>query len=533
MILLFGKRFRSRIKTERTKDGKRKVRNAGTKRRGRRTGFILAVLFLLAAGGLYFYFRVYRVEPVFTEITYEYGDAVSRDITDYLAGTDWSVHLGELDLSGVDESETGTYEAVVIHGREEYVYRITIQDTVPPEILWKEGQIYLAADRDCTVTDVITGVRDADREAEAFFLEGNDALDEIRFGSVGEYTLEIGARDRAGNEARGEVRVIVDTPPAFEGIHDFYVVPGSEPDYQEKVAARDDVDGDLTESIRIDDSDVELDREGSYTLRYLAQDSYGLETVEEALVMVGSPEEIQELIGHRQIDYRVDCILGAPNIYDGGGSEYEDMEETLEYMRPALVQLYHGLGRGGYSSGSGYIVEIAEDAVYICTNNHVVEKYEDWDIYFYDGTKLHGEAVGVSEIYDVGVAKVAREDVPEELLDRLMTVHIDRTYWESLDDQEIELALERVDREGGLLHKSMGNLIKIKQEFDWYEYLPHTEVTIELVHGDSGSAVLDGYGNLIGMAFAYSVEPVRYWCIPLDGILSCYEEITGRRPYVY
>ena len=144
MILLFGKRFRSRIKTERTKDGKRKVRNAGTKRRGRRTGFILAVLFLLAAGGLYFYFRVYRVEPVFTEITYEYGDAVSRDITDYLAGTDWSVHLGELDLSGVDESETGTYEAVVIHGREEYVYRITIQDTVPPEILWKEGQIYLA-----------------------------------------------------------------------------------------------------------------------------------------------------------------------------------------------------------------------------------------------------------------------------------------------------------------------------------------------------------------------------------------------------
>ena len=325
----------------------------------------------------------------------------------------------------------------------------------------------------------------------------------------------------------------MDTPPAFEGIHDFYVVPGSEPDYQEKVAARDDVDGDLTESIRIDDSDVELDQEGSYTLRYLAQDSYGLETVEEALVMVGSPEEIQELIGHRQIDYRVDCILGAPNIYDGGGSEYEDMEETLEYMRPALVQLYHGLGRGGYSSGSGYIVEIAEDAVYICTNNHVVEKYEDWDIYFYDGTKLHGEAVGVSEIYDVGVAKVAREDVPEELLDRLMTVHIDRTYWESLDDQEIELALERVDREGGLLHKSMGNLIKIKQEFDWYEYLPHTEVTIELVHGDSGSAVLDGYGNLIGMAFAYSVEPVRYWCIPLDGILSCYEEITGRRPYVY
>ena len=38
---------------------------------------------------------------------------MSRDIADYLTGTDWSVHLGELDLSKVDETETGTYEAVV------------------------------------------------------------------------------------------------------------------------------------------------------------------------------------------------------------------------------------------------------------------------------------------------------------------------------------------------------------------------------------------------------------------------------------
>ena len=125
------------------------------------------------------------------------------------------------------------------------------------------------------------------------------------------------------------------------------------------------------------------------------------------------------------------------------------------------------------------------------------------------------------------------EDVPLELLDQLMTVHIDKTYWKSLNNQEIALALERVDKEGGLIHKSIGNLIKIKQDFEWYDQRDHTEVTIELVHGDSGSAVMDGYGNLIGMAYAYSEDPLRYWCIPLDGILGCYEEITGRMPYVY
>ena len=114
-----------------------------------------------------------------------------------------------------------------------------------------------------------------------------------------------------------------------------------------------------------------------------------------------------------------------------------------------------------------------------------------------------------------------------------MTVHIDRTYWEQLNQQDIEMGLERVDREGGLLHVTKGRLIKIKQDFGWNNNAFHTEVTVELVHGDSGSAILDGYGNLICMAYAYSTDPTRYWCVPLDGILDCYQKITGRMPYVY
>lgn len=501
--------------------------------RWRRVVACILCMALIGTGALLFYFLIYKVEPAFQRMTYEYGEEVSRDMEDYLTGTDWSVHLGVLDLSRVNERETGTYEAIVRHGRKEFAYEITIQDTVSPEILWREDQVYLATDRDCAVEDVIAGVEDVDRRAQAFFLEGGETLSEIRFDQAGTYTLEVLARDRAGNETRGEVPVIVDTPPSIDGVRNFYVIPGSEPDYLELVTAQDDLDGNLTESIQVDDSRVRLDQEGVYRLRYLSRDGYGLETVEETHVTVAAPEDIQELIGRRQIDYRVDCILGAPNIYDGGVSEHEDMGATLEYMRPAIVQLFHSTGRGGYSAGSGYIMEITQDTVYICTNNHVLEKYGDWDVFFFDGTKIPGRCLGTSEIYDVGVVEVALSDVPEELLNRLMTVHIDRTYWESLNQQDIVLALERVDKSGGLVHTSTGNLIKIKQDFDWFDQRPHTEVTLELVHGDSGSAVLDGYGNLICMAFAYSTDPTRYWCIPLDGILSCYEEITGRVPYVY
>ncbi len=184
------------------------------KGRGRGKAVFLAALFLLAAGGLYFYFHIYRVEPAFAEKTYEYGDAVSRDIADYLTGTDWSVHLGELDLSEVDETETGTYEAVVHHGRKQFVYRIVIQDTVPPEILWRDDQVYLATERDYATEDVIAGLRDADREAESFFLEEGDALEEIRFDRTGEYTLEIGGSSWTRRLPSRESAISISSPEA-------------------------------------------------------------------------------------------------------------------------------------------------------------------------------------------------------------------------------------------------------------------------------------------------------------------------------
>lgn len=493
----------------------------------------LTLTLLTVSGALYFYYKIYRVVPAFSEITCEYGEQISRDITDYLVGTDWSVHMGALDLSQVDEGSTGTYEARVHHGRSEFIYRVIIEDTVPPDILWKQEPIYLPARTYCGVEDVIEGVSDVDSRAGAYFYRNGELLSEFYFDHVGEYELEIVARDGSGNETRGQVSVVVDTPPVITGMKNFYVVSGNVPDYLEFMKAWDNVDGNLTEQIQVDDSEVRLDREGSYQLRYVAVDSYGLETVEKARVMVAEAEDIQELIGHRKIDYRKDIILGAPNIYDGGVSESEDMEETLRYMKPAFVQLYHSTGRGGYTSGSGYIVEITEDRIYICSNRHVVDKYDDWEVYFYDGTMLPGKKLGCCQDYDVGVAVVERKDVPDWLLKKLMTVHLDRTYWEELDSQALELALERVDREGGLLHVSKGNLVKTRQEFEWYDRLYHTEVTVELVHGDSGSALVDGYGNLICMAYGFSTDPVRYWCVPLDGILRCYQEITGRMPYVY
>lgn len=492
---------------------------------------VLIIFPVLMLFGL-FYLFIYRVEPSFSEVTYELGERVSRDPGDYLKGSTWSVNLGEVDVSGVDSKNTGIYETVVRHGIREYHFTVVIEDTIAPEIVCRDSQVYLAAGRNCCIEDVISEIRDNNAVTDVFFYDHGEEKETISFREPGEYTVEVLARDGAGNKSVAGIPVIVDTAPAIEGNLDFYVTLESSPDYLAGVTASDETDGTLTDCISVDDSLVNLSEEGEYVLSYSVRDSFGLVTTEESKIVVLSEERLQELIGKRQIDRNSLHVLGAANPYDGGAGEEDNLAYELDYLRPAMVQLYHETYKG-YSAGSGYIMEITDDYIYLCTNEHVIHEHDRWDVYFYDGTKAEGKKLGTSDAYDVGVVVVRREDIPSELMEQLMTVHIDKTYWETLDEDDIELGLARVDRQGGIVHTSQGWLIKIKQQFEWERGNRHTEITVKLVHGDSGSAILDGHGNLIAMAYAYTGSPTRYWCVPLDAILDCYTEITGRTPFVY
>lgn len=499
----------------------------------RRTVLWAAVIVsAVCAGAFFFYAAAYRVRPAFSAVTYELGDAVSVAAEDYLLGTEWSVRLGEVDVSQVDAGHIGTYPLFVRHGREEFCFEIVIADTQPPEISSREGVIYLAEGRPYAPEDLIAGVRDADSRVMLSVRKDGEESAAVCYDCTGRYQCDVVARDFSGNQSVVSVPVVVDGAPVLEGVENIYIALGNEFDYLSQVTAWDETDGDLTDRIAVDDGGVLLSREGTYRLTYRVEDNFGIDCVSYADVTVVSEENLQEMIGTRCISRESTKIIGAANPYDAGASEGDDIQEALEYVRPALVQLYVG-SESNYNAGSGYIMEITDSTVYICSNRHVVEKHDSWNVYFYDGTRAEGVSLGCSNSFDVGVVAVARDRLPEKLQKELMTVHIDQTYWSELNDQRIDVGLERVDRKGGILHVSTGTLIKVKQHFAWYDRKEHTEVTLKLDHGDSGSAVLDGHGNLIGMAYAYSTSPRRYWCIPLDGILECYQEITGRSVYVY
>ena len=516
----------------------RKIKQNAKAHVKRRKAHIIRRVFLtlLTTGliifGFWAYIQINRVQPAFSSIVYELGEEISRDPEDYVLGPERIVEQGELDLSQVDQSKTGTYQAFVRCGKNEFQYEIIIQDTIAPTVILRNEPVCLALDREYSVKDLVRRVEDADSFVTLYVQDVSGALETVNYHNTGVFVCIVVAMDTSGNSTSVSVPVTVGEAPVISGARDIYVAMGSQVDYLEEVTARDETDGNLTGRLTVDDSEVELTREGTYKLTYRVENDLGIDTVSSVDVIVTSAEGLQELIGSRQVNRTNAKIIGAINPYDAGFSDHDDISDTLEYMRPALVQLYHAEGRG-YTAGSGYIMEITEDTIYICSNRHVIECYNGWDVYFFDGTRVRGRALGYSDKFDVGVATVSVSDVPEELMERLMTIHIDMEYWSGLDDQRIDVGLERVDRIGGILHTSTGIMLKVKQYFGWYDRENQTEVTLVLEHGDSGSAVMDGYGNLIGMAFAYTCAPRRYWCVPLDGILESYEEITGREVYTY
>lgn len=211
------------------------------------------------------------------------------------------------------------------------------------------------------------------------------------------------------------------------------------------------------------------------------------------------------------------------------------MERMLTYVRPSVVQLYCDISEDAYTAASGFIMELSDSNIYICSNRHVVEGYEDWKVYFYDGTMADGEIVGLSDQYDVAVVAVPLERIPSEVRKELQAVHIDMDAWAQLGAEPVDVGLLRVDREGGVMYTLLGQVLRVKIDFPWGNGLPETELVVEQTAGDSGSAYFDSDGRLIAMVHGNSQDGggERNWGIPLDGIISCYEEITGRTWNLY
>ena len=75
-----------------------------------------------------------KVELAQSTVTLELGDELSENVADYLQNPDEKILKGaSLDLSAVDETKVGSYNAAVAYDGKNYPFTVEVKDTTSPQ----------------------------------------------------------------------------------------------------------------------------------------------------------------------------------------------------------------------------------------------------------------------------------------------------------------------------------------------------------------------------------------------------------------
>lgn len=115
--------------------------------------------------------------------------------------------------------------------------------------------------------------------------------DEITYTKSGDYDNTITVTDDAGNTSDIDIKISVIDAPSINGISDKTVTVGDTIDYLSGVTATDGKGTDITGSIEVDSSKVDINTPGTYQITYKVTDSYGFSTGANCNITVNEKKE--------------------------------------------------------------------------------------------------------------------------------------------------------------------------------------------------------------------------------------------------
>ena len=246
----------------------------------------------------------------------ELGEDPSQNYTPYIPST-YKGDINDLrfDFSKVDYNKTGTYEATLTLEEEVEKFKITVVDTIAPEVEVKKD-IKVLANNPLMASSILTNITECSQNVTVEFDDylgaeknktesatpiGNVNLNgdtSIVYTAVGEYDNGITVTDENGNSSHYDIHVVVKENPAINGVVDKTITVGETIDYLAGVTATDSQGADLTASIEVDSSAVDTNTVGNYTVTYKVVDSDGFTgsincnvTVNEKVAIVEKPSE--------------------------------------------------------------------------------------------------------------------------------------------------------------------------------------------------------------------------------------------------
>lgn len=260
-----------------------------------------------------------------SSITIELGNEDAIKISDFMDLDKNELKSAKLNTKDVNFFKEGNYKATISYKDKDYDIKVKVKDTVAPKITVSDN-ITVQTNNPLHMSDIITNVTELSGNIDASFKDkpksestdntesvsatentestesGSASViavggcnlkhnDEITYTKSGDYDNTITVTDDAGNTSDIDIKISVIDAPSINGISDKTVTVGDTVDYLSGVTAVDGKGTDITGSIEVDSSKVDINTPGTYQITYKVTDSYGFSTGANCNITVNEKKE--------------------------------------------------------------------------------------------------------------------------------------------------------------------------------------------------------------------------------------------------
>lgn len=257
-----------------------------------------------------------------SSITIELGNEDAIKISDFMDLDKNELKSAKLNTKDVNFFKEGNYKATISYKDKDYDIKVKVKDTVAPKITVSD-KITVQTNNPLHMSDIITNVTELSGNIDASFKDkpksestantesvsatentesGSTSViavggcnlkhnDEITYTKSGDYDNTITVTDDAGNSTDIDIKISVIDAPSINGISDKTVTVGDTVDYLSGITAVDGKGTDITGSIEVDSSKVDINTPGTYQITYKVTDSYGFSTGANCNITVNEKKE--------------------------------------------------------------------------------------------------------------------------------------------------------------------------------------------------------------------------------------------------
>lgn len=229
----------------------------------RKSRVALVLIVVMIIGVAVFFLVTYS--PVKSKIFIEAGQTeldVKECLKDQELKAEWKNPLTAEQLKTI-----GEYDQIVVIGDQEYKCCVTVEDTTPPTADAKNVTVY--QNQSVKAEDFVDHITDATQVSISFEKD-------VSTQEVGKQDVTILLEDEAKNQTKIQSQLEVqkdDEAPVIKGTQNIKVVKGKTVSYKKGVSVTDNVDEEV--ELKVDTSDVNLNKVGEYQAVYSATDSSG------------------------------------------------------------------------------------------------------------------------------------------------------------------------------------------------------------------------------------------------------------------